>query len=93
MRDGSSYLITLGERIRALRARRGMTRRTLAVQSGVSERFLAEVESGTGNPSVLTLRQLANALDMKMEMLANERLDPSLEFAHATQLLQSLNEA
>lgn len=93
MRDGSSYLTTLGERIRALRARRGMTRRTLAVQSGVSERFLAEVESGTGNPSVLTLRQLANALDMKMEMLANEGLDPSLEFAHATQLLQSLNEA
>ena len=93
IRDGSSYLTTLGERIRALRARRGMTRRGLAAQSGVSERFLAEVEGGKGNPSVLTLRQLATALDVKMELLAIEGFDPNVEFAHTTELLQSLNEA
>jgi XRE family aerobic/anaerobic benzoate catabolism transcriptional regulator len=93
VRDGSSYLATLGERIRALRARRGMTRKTLAVQSGVSERFLAEVETGSGNPSLLTLRQLANALDVKMELLAVDGFDPSVEFAHTAELLRTLTDA
>jgi len=93
IRDGSSYLATLGERLRALRARRGMTRKTLAEQSGVSERFLAEVETGSGNPSVLTLRQLANALDVKVEMLAVDGFDPSVEFTHASELLRGLDDA
>lgn len=93
VRDGASYLASIGERIRALRARRGMTRKMLAVQSGVSERFLAEVETGSGNPSVLTLRQLANALDVKMELLAVDGFDPSVEFAHATELLRGLDDA
>lgn len=91
VRDDSNYLATLGERIRALRARRGMTRKTLAVQSGVSERFLAEVETGSGNPSVLTLRQLANALDVRPELLALEGVDPSVELTHTTELLRTLN--
>src|SRR5689334_10241580 len=47
--DNASYLESVGQRVRALRALRNMTRRVLAVRSGVSERFLAEVESGTGN--------------------------------------------
>ncbi len=70
-----------------------MTRKMLAVQSGVSERFLAEVESGSGNPSVLTLRQLASALDVKPEMLAIEGFEPSVEFTHTSEMLRTLNEA
>ncbi|HZQ68509.1 MAG TPA: helix-turn-helix transcriptional regulator [Terriglobales bacterium] len=93
LRDGSNYLATLGERIRGLRAQRGMTRKMLAMQSGVSERFLAEVEGGTGNPSVLTLRQLASALDVRMESLAVEGAEPSVEFGHTAELLRTLSEA
>jgi len=56
------FLATLGEAVRALRARRGMTRRALAAEAGVSERHLANLEGGVGNPSILVLRQVADAL-------------------------------
>ncbi len=58
----AAYLHHLGERLRLARTRRGMTLRALAAQSGVSVRFIAQTEAGTGNLSVLRLRQLANAL-------------------------------
>ena len=58
----AAYLGQLGERLRLARTRRGMTRRALAAQSGVSERFIAQTEAGTGNLSVLRLRQLVTAL-------------------------------
>ncbi len=58
----AAYLRQLGERLRLARTRRGMTRRALAAQSGVSERFIAQTEAGTGNLSVLRLRQLVGAL-------------------------------
>ena len=88
---GSDYLGTLGQRIRALRARRGMTRRMLAAHSGVSERFLAEIETGTGNASVLTLRQLAQALDVPLDHLTLDGPEPNVELAHATELLRDLS--
>src|SRR4051812_38489891 len=70
--DESAYLRVLGESLRAARARRGMTRKVLAVHSGVSERFLAQLESGTGNASILILRQIARALDLPLDaMLSN----------------------
>ncbi|PYX97886.1 MAG: shikimate kinase, partial [Acidobacteria bacterium] len=59
----SEYLRLLGENVRAARARRGMTRKMLATDSSVSERFLAQLESGTGNASVLILRQISQALN------------------------------
>ncbi len=57
------FLIALGERVRSLRARKGMTRRSLAMASSVSERHLANLELGVGNASVLVLRQVAAALE------------------------------
>ena len=66
------YLTAIGARIRSLRSQRGMTRKTLAVQSGVSERFLAELETGSGNASVLLLRHLARALDVPVTSLLFE---------------------
>ena len=44
-RSQSDYLRLLGERVREMRARRGMTRKILARDSGVSERYLAQLES------------------------------------------------
>src|SRR5579864_3773160 len=71
-RNGDQYLRLLGDNVRAARARRGMTRKMLAKHSGVSERFLAQLESGTGNASILVLRQIAQALDLPLEaMLPN----------------------
>ena len=55
-------LAELGARVRAWRARRGMTRKQLAADSGLSERFLADVESGKGNVSINSLEAAARAL-------------------------------
>ncbi len=67
------FLTVLGERVRSLRARKGLARRALASVSDVSERHLANLESGVGNPSVLVLRQVARALDCElMDLLGNE---------------------
>ena len=55
-------LVELGTRLRTLRARRGLTRKALAGEAGVSERHLANLETGVGNASILVLRQVAAAL-------------------------------
>lgn len=66
----------LGYRVRRLRARRGVTRRVLAQIADVSERHLANLEAGDGNPSVLILQQIANALDCSLaELLGDETTD------------------
>lgn len=90
-RNGSGYLEALGRRIRTWRARRGMSRKMLATHSGVSERFVAEVENGSGNASILTLRQLARALDVSLESLAVEGPEPNIEWVHAAESLRSLS--
>lgn len=75
------YLTELGARVRAARARRGMTRKILAHDSGVSERYLAKLETGEGNISVLVLRQIADAMDMRMLDLVSvgEQLSPQMQ--------------
>ena len=71
----SAYLSQLGERVRNWRNGRGMTRKALAVASGVSERYLAQLESGQGNISVLLLRKVAQAMHVTMENLVRENPD------------------
>jgi XRE family aerobic/anaerobic benzoate catabolism transcriptional regulator len=67
------FLSTLGERVRALRSRRGLTRKALARLAEVSERHLANVESGVGNASIQFLRQLATVLNCSLaEMIGDE---------------------
>ncbi len=66
-RDDSEFLHLLGDRIRDLRARRGMTRKILARDSGVSERYLAQLESGQGNISIVRLRDVAVAMGMPLQ--------------------------
>lgn len=87
----SNPLESLGERVRQARARRGMTRKQLARDSGVSERYLGSIEAGRGNISVLVLRQLANALSMPAEGLLVEGPDPPLDLIHAIEFLRGLS--
>ncbi len=75
--DDSLFLLALGRRVRLLRARRGMTRRILAAQSGVSERYISAVESGTGNGSILLLRALAAALNVGLRALLEDEVGPA----------------
>src|SRR5512132_3558701 len=64
-----SALEAMGQRVRELRTGLGMTRKELAAASAVSERYVAEVELGRGNVSVLILRQLAQALGVSPALL------------------------
>lgn len=86
----SGYLKLLGERVRQTRARRGMTRKLLARDSGVSERYLALLESGQGNISILLLRQIADALDIPLESLVLQGPEPAVDLVHTTEFLRRL---
>ena len=89
--DGTSaYLRLIGERVRNARARRGMTRKILARDSGVSERYLAELESGRGNISILLLRQIARAMGLPLADLTRDGPDRAVEFTLVRQLLERL---
>src|SRR5690348_12434672 len=68
----TAYLSLLGDRVRAWRSEQGMTRKALAAASGVSERYLAQLEAGEGNISVLLLRKVARAMGVPVESLVRE---------------------
>jgi XRE family aerobic/anaerobic benzoate catabolism transcriptional regulator len=71
--ERDQFLVALGERLRALRARRGFTRKALAKLANVSERHLANVESGVGNATIQFLRQLTTVLNCTLaEMIGDE---------------------
>lgn len=85
--DENNYLLTLGDRIRDLRAQRGMTRKMLAQQSGVSERYLAQLETGHGNISIILLRQIAQGLGFPLVDLIREEAAQSPELTLLIQYL------
>jgi XRE family aerobic/anaerobic benzoate catabolism transcriptional regulator len=68
----AAFLAAIGAEVRKNRAKRGMTRRQLAQASQTSERYLAQIESGVGNPSVSVLRAIARALDLPCAALLPE---------------------
>ena len=70
--DAAAFLAAVGGEVRKSRAKRGMTRRQLAQASETSERYLAQIESGAGNPSVSVLRSIAQALDLPAAALLPE---------------------
>ena len=86
-----AYLELVGRRVRALRSRRGMTRKLLAKESGVSERYLAQLEGGFGNISILLLRQIARALGAPPEELVPESSEKPVESRMVEQLLNRLS--
>ena len=85
--DQAAYLGLLGDRIRDGRARRGMTRKILARDSKVSERYLAQLETGLGNISIVLLRQIARAMGLPLADLVREEPEGSIEL---TLLIQTL---
>lgn len=85
-----NYLSALGNRVREVRAKRGRSRRQLAADSGVSERYLAQLEAGQGNVSILLLRQIAGALELPLTELLAEDSDVSAELVLTTQFLKQL---
>ena len=87
------FLIALGERTRALRARRGLTRKGLAKAADVSERHLANVEMGVGNASVQFLRQLAQALNCSLAELVGDETASSPEWLMIREILRGRNDA
>ncbi|MDP6344386.1 MAG: helix-turn-helix transcriptional regulator [Alphaproteobacteria bacterium] len=86
--ESERYLALLGERVRAARARRGMTRKILSGESGVSERYLAQLESGRGNVSIVLLRQIARAMNLPLSELVHDGPDQPVEIAL---ILEQLN--
>ncbi|MGH8800448.1 MAG: helix-turn-helix transcriptional regulator, partial [Casimicrobiaceae bacterium] len=85
-----AYLAAVGDRVREIRARRGMSRRILARDSGVSERYLASLESGRGNVSILLLKQIAQAMGVPVEQLARSGVEAPAEVALLTHWLSRL---
>src|SRR5215204_4207316 len=77
--DLGGYLTRLGERVRTIRSRRAMSRKALAKHSDVSERYLAQLEGGTGNCSVVLLRRVARALSVPVTDLIDDRPERSVE--------------
>jgi XRE family aerobic/anaerobic benzoate catabolism transcriptional regulator len=71
-REDSAFLESLGDRVRTARGRRGLSRKLLAEYAGVSERYLAQLEVGQGNISIILLRNIAAALDLALEDLVCE---------------------
>ena len=87
------FLAALGERTRALRARRGLTRKGLAKAAEVSERHLANVEMGVGNASVQFLRQLAQALNCSLAELVGDETASSPEWLMIREILRGRSDA
>jgi len=87
---GEAFLRALGERVRDARARRGMTRKILAHDSGVSERYLAQLETGQGNASVLLLQRIAAALNLPLTEFLHQDAEQPVELALIGQFLQRL---
>src|SRR6476469_9811946 len=65
----AGFLEQLGQRVRTMRALHGMSRKVLAKVSGISERYIAQLESGKGNVSIVLLRSVSNAIGAQLEVL------------------------
>jgi XRE family aerobic/anaerobic benzoate catabolism transcriptional regulator len=90
-RKPDPVLVALGERVRDLRAIRGMSRKMLAHDAGVSERFLADLETGVGNASILLLNRLAQALALPVTELLAVDQEPRAALARSMQILARLS--
>jgi XRE family transcriptional regulator, aerobic/anaerobic benzoate catabolism transcriptional regulator len=90
-RDSDLYLRRLGERVRTLRNQRGMSRKVLAQHAKVSERYLAQLEVGKGNISIVLLRRIARAIGLPLTQLVREGAEPPLDLVLVEQFLERLS--
>lgn len=86
-------VVSIGQRVKALRARKGMPRRALSLAADVSERHLGNLETGVGNVSVLVLKQIADALGCPLAALVGDETTTSPEWLLIRELLHDRNEA
>ncbi len=91
--DDAGFLQALGERLRLTRARRGMSRRILSQHADVSERYIAQMEAGDGNVSILKLRAIARALGVGVAELLGEHAERAADAMLIEGLLSRLDEA
>src|ERR1700753_2837504 len=85
-----AFLRSFGERIRAERSRRGMSRKLLADHAGISERYITQLESGKGNISIVLLRHVAAALGLPLSRLVEDG-NPSAEMTLIREILAPLS--
>jgi XRE family aerobic/anaerobic benzoate catabolism transcriptional regulator len=90
-RTTDGYLHRLGARVRTLRHQRGITRKALAAHARVSERYLAQLEAGLGNCSIVLLRRIARAIGLPVTQLVHEGDEPALDLVLLTQFLERLS--
>jgi XRE family aerobic/anaerobic benzoate catabolism transcriptional regulator len=88
----TSFLEQLGQRVRTMRALRGMSRKVLAKVSGISERYIAQLESGKGNVSIVLLRRVSNAMGAHLEDLIPSA-EPTPDWAIIRDLLRKATPA
>jgi XRE family aerobic/anaerobic benzoate catabolism transcriptional regulator len=88
----AAYLRRLADNIREARAQRGMTRNALAADSGVSLRFLAQLESAQGNPSILVLRRIASAMGFPPDSRLSADPPPAIDRIMLMQMLKGLTD-
>ena len=91
--EKNPFLVALGERVRALRSRRGITRKALSLAADVSERHLANLEYGIGNASILVLLQVARALQCSLAELLGDVTTSSPEWLLIRELLEHRDES
>src|SRR3954469_25404341 len=89
-RQHAEFLRVLGQRVRTCRVGRNLSRKMLARDSGVSERYLAQLESGSGNISILLLRRIAGAMSLPLADLVREGPERPVEYTLIRQLLDDL---
>src|SRR6201981_1449496 len=82
-----AFLEQLGQRVRTMRALRGMSRKVLAKVSGISERYIAQLEGGKGNVSIVLLRRVSNAMGAHLEDLILST-EPSPDWAVIRDLMR-----
>src|SRR5881227_2981087 len=83
----AGFLAQLGQRVRTMRALRGMSRKVLAKVSGISERYIAQLEGGKGNVSIVLLRRVSNAMGAHLEDLIPSA-EPAPDWAVIRDLLR-----
>lgn len=89
----TALLLALGERVKTMRAQRGMSRRALAQAAEVSERHLANLETGIGNTSIVLLQQVASALNCSLAEIVSDENTQDPEWTLLRQLLQDRSPA
>src|ERR1700731_1101035 len=88
-----AFLTRLGQRVRQSRAVRGMSRKVLARESDISERYIAQLESGEGNVSIILLRRVAAATGCQLEELIADPDGASAEWSLISALLRDASPA